>query len=31
MDIQQKEPHGANIQTPIKSNLPKNFGLNTKN
>jgi hypothetical protein len=26
-DIQQKEPPRANIQTLVKSNLTKNFGL----
>ncbi len=29
-DIQQKEPLEASIQTLIKANLTKNFGLNTK-
>jgi hypothetical protein len=31
MDIQLKEPLGANVQTLVKSNLTKNFGLDTEN
>jgi hypothetical protein len=31
MDIQQKEPLGANVQTLVKSNLTKNFGLDIEN
>jgi hypothetical protein len=30
-DLQQKEPPRANIQTPIKANLIKNFDLDAKN
>jgi hypothetical protein len=30
-DIQQKKPLGVSIQTPIKSILPNNFGLDIKN
>jgi len=30
-DLQQKEPPAITIQTPIKANLIKNFGLDTKN
>jgi hypothetical protein len=30
-DIQQKEPLGTNLQTLIKANLTKNFGLDIKN
>jgi hypothetical protein len=30
-DIQQKEPPRASIQTLVKSNLTKNFRLDTKN
>jgi hypothetical protein len=29
-DIKQKESLEANIQTPVKANLTKNFSLNTK-